>query len=147
MMYSPSTRGFYCPEIHSSIPADAVDVTADDYAALMAGQANGGRIEPGQDGQPALVAPAAPTTADAVSAERETMRCSRLQARSALHLAGLLDAVDAAVSAADPLVQIAWSDAAEFRRTSPTIAAIATALGLSDDAVDDLFRTAQAITA
>lgn len=88
-----------------------------------------------------------PSAADLLAAERETMRCSRFQARAAIHLAGLTDDVEAAVTAADPLVQIAWADATEFYRASPTIAALAAAIGLTDADVDDLFRTAMTITA
>jgi hypothetical protein len=82
-----------------------------------------------------------------IEAERATMVVSRFQARAAMHLAGLLTAVESVVIAADPLTQIAWADATEFRRTSPTIATIAAALNLTDAALDDLFRSAAQITA
>lgn len=72
---------------------------------------------------------------------------SRFQARAALHLAGLLPQVEAAVAAADPLVQIAWADAQEFRRSSQTIAALAGAVNLDDAAIDQLFRSAAQIAA
>lgn len=88
-----------------------------------------------------------PDPAAVLAAERATMRCSRFQARAALHVAGLLAQVEAAVAAADPLVQIAWADAVEFYRDSPTIAALQGAVGLTDEQVDDLFRSAAQITA
>jgi len=74
---------------------------------------------------------------------------SRFQARAALHLAGLLDQVETLMAdpATDVLARLAWSDAQEFVRTSPTIATMAAALGLSDAQVDDLFRTAAGISA
>lgn len=73
---------------------------------------------------------------------------SRFQARAALHVAGLLDDVEAAVAAApDPLVQIAWADAQSFERSSPTIATLAAAIGLNDTQVDDLFIAAAKIRA
>ena len=73
---------------------------------------------------------------------------SRFQARAALHIAGLLDDVEAAVAAApDPLVRIAWADAQSFERSSPTIATLAAAIGLSDTQVDDLFIAAAKIRA
>lgn len=75
------------------------------------------------------------------------MVCSRFQARAALHLAGLLPQVEAAVAAADTLVQIAWADASEFRRDSPAIVALGAALALSDEAIDALFREAATIRA
>lgn len=72
---------------------------------------------------------------------------SRFQARAALHLAGLLPDVETAIAAADPLVQMAWADAQEFRRDSPTIVAMAGALGLSESEVDELFTSAAQIVA
>lgn len=80
---------------------------------------------------------------------RAAMVCSRMQARMALHQAGLLTAAEAAVAQADPVVQIAWADATEFRRDSPTIAALASALEppLSNEQLDALFEAAMQITA
>jgi hypothetical protein len=72
---------------------------------------------------------------------------SRFQARAALHTAGLLEQVEAAVASAGPLAQMAWADAVEFRRDSPTIAALAAEIGLSSAQIDDLFRTAAQIQA
>lgn len=88
-----------------------------------------------------------PSGAEILAAERATMRCSRFQARAALHNAGFLGAVEAAVAAADPFVQIAWQDATEFYRGSPTIAALQAAVGLTDEQIDDLFRAAAQIVA
>ncbi|GGE36423.1 hypothetical protein GCM10007276_12400 [Agaricicola taiwanensis] len=72
---------------------------------------------------------------------------SAFQARSALRLAGLLDAVETAINSADEQTQDAWEYAVEFRRDSPTIASMAATLGLSDQEVDDLFTAAAQITA
>lgn len=72
---------------------------------------------------------------------------SRFQARAALYGAGLLPSVETAIAAADPLVQMAWVDAQEFRRDSPTILAMAGALGLTDTQVDELFTAASQIQA
>lgn len=74
---------------------------------------------------------------------------SRFQARAALHLAGLLDQVEQIM--ADPqtpvLSRLAWQDAQEFRRSSPTLLALADQLGLSAEALDQLFITASEIQA
>lgn len=88
-----------------------------------------------------------PSGAELLAAERATMRCSRFQARAALHNAGLLGAVEAAVASADPFVQIAWQDATEFYRGSPTIAALQAAVRLTDEQIDNLFRAAAQIVA
>lgn len=62
--YSPSTNGFYLPSIHGeNIPADAVDVSAEEHAALLQGQANGKRISAGEQGRPVLVDAPAPSAA------------------------------------------------------------------------------------
>lgn len=85
--------------------------------------------------------------AEALAAERAGMECSRFQAKAALHLAGLLPAVEAAIAQADPVTQLAWAEAVEYRRNSPTILALAGALELTDEQVDDLFRAAMQIEA
>lgn len=72
---------------------------------------------------------------------------SRFQALAALHLAGLRPGVEAAIAQADPLAQLAWNEALEFRRTSPTLLALTSALGWTDEQLDDLFRTAATIEA
>ena len=74
---------------------------------------------------------------------------TRFQARAALHLAGLLSSVEALMSdpQTDMLAKLAWQDAQEFRRTSPTVLAMATALGLDEAALDALFTSAAGIAA
>ena len=74
-------------------------------------------------------------------------KVSRFQARAALYQAGLLAGVESFVASASPLIQIAWADAQEFQRTSPTINALATQLGWTEGQVDDLFRAAAQIVA
>ncbi|MCK7581017.1 MAG: hypothetical protein MZV65_38965 [Chromatiales bacterium] len=72
---------------------------------------------------------------------------SRFQARAAMHIHGVLEAVEAEIQAADPIAQMAWADAQQFERPSPTIAAIAQKLGWTDEFVDTLFITAGGIKA
>ena len=56
MRYSAQTGGFYTEEIHGDqVPPDAVDVSADEYAALMDGQRFGKRIAADSDGRPELL--------------------------------------------------------------------------------------------
>ena len=88
-----------------------------------------------------------PDPAEVLAAERADMVVSRFQARAALHAAGLLPQAEAAVSQADALTRIAWADAVVFQRTSPTIAAMAATLGLTETQVDDLFRAAMGVKA
>ena len=74
---------------------------------------------------------------------------TRFQARAALYSAELLQAVENIMS--DPetpmLAKLAWRDAAEFRRDSPTVASAAESLGLSSAQLDLLFISAAAIVA
>lgn len=74
---------------------------------------------------------------------------SRFQARAALLSAGLLDEVEAAMASPDTprITKLAWQDAQEFERSSPTVAAMASMFGLSDSQVDELFLLASGIKA
>ena len=73
---------------------------------------------------------------------------SRFQARAALMQAGLLETADLAVAASgDAFLQLAWKEAVGFPRNSPSIAALAPTLGLTEADVDDLFRAAAEIRA
>ena len=92
----------------------------------------------------------APTrsTAEVLSGARAGMAVSRFQARAALHTAGLLADVEAAMQdpATDPIVLIAWQDAVTFRRLSPAVVSIGAALpGMTEAGLDELFRTAATI--
>jgi hypothetical protein len=53
--YSQSTSGFYRLDVHgSSMPHDAKEITHEQYAALLDGQAQGKSIVQGDDGNPKL---------------------------------------------------------------------------------------------
>ncbi|MBI6628314.1 hypothetical protein [Pontibaca salina] len=88
-----------------------------------------------------------PDPVEALEQERAGMVASRFQAKAALSAAGLLDATEQAIAAADDFTKLAWGEAVEFRRNSPTIAALAAALELTPEQVDDLFRAAMQIEA
>ena len=83
---------------------------------------------------------------------------SRFQARRALKLSQdeegvrLFDKVQPAIDAIEDaqmreLVQDAWEEASEFRRTSPVIKNLGGILGLEDTELDDLFELAKTIEA
>ena len=68
------------------------------------------------------------------------------QARTALHRAGLLSQIEAAVAASgNPEVQIAWQYAPNIRRDSAFVLEMASALGLSNAQLDGLFIAASEI--
>jgi hypothetical protein len=83
----------------------------------------------------------------ALIAWRATAKVSRFQAFAALYAAGFLDDATAAVTQAGGVALLAWENAIEFRRNSPTIAALAGAIGLDDAALDTLFTAAAGIDA
>ncbi len=131
--YSPTTGGFYLEAIHgAAMPADVVNVSTEEHAALMAGQAAGQRIVPGIDNRPELAAspPAAPLVPASV-----TMR----QARLALLSIGKLDDVAAAIAAMPSphreRAQIEWEYGTVIERSSPLLARLGTELGLDVDAI------------
>lgn len=140
LFYSASSRGFYDDAIHSSMPADAVPITSQVRQALLEAQSAGKQIEPDGNGFPIAVDPPPPGPPQVVS---------RFQARAALHLAGLLEQVEALMAApeTDALWRLAWADAIEFRRDSPTLVAMAAALNLTDEQLDQLFITAAGLVA
>ncbi len=74
---------------------------------------------------------------------------TRFQARAALHLAGLLTTVESLMTdpQTDMLARLAWQDAQEFRRQSPTVLSMGATLGLTDAQLDALFTTAAGIEA
>lgn len=62
MFYSKTTGGFYTSEIHGdNIPADAVEITAEQHAAMLQGQSEGKQITADENGFPILVDPPKPT--------------------------------------------------------------------------------------
>lgn len=71
---------------------------------------------------------------------------SMRQARLALHAAGLLDAVSAAIESMSGVegaaARIEWEYAQEIRRDWPVVVAVGSELGLGDDQLDALFQSA-----
>ena len=62
MKYAKSTNGFYDEAIHGdNIPADAVEITIEEHAALLEGQSQGKLIQADANGRPVLVDPPPPT--------------------------------------------------------------------------------------
>lgn len=76
MFYSKTTGGFYDTAIHgNNIPEDAVEITAEEHAALINGQSQGKRIVADEAGHPVLADPPPPIDDDlsaAIRAERNT---------------------------------------------------------------------------
>ena len=113
-------------------------MTTEYFADAATGAFLGVFVDGARPSAPAVEVPHAPRQGDAVWNGRDWVYppppvpqvIRRFQARAALLQAGLLEQAEAAVMAADALTRIAWIDAVEFRRASPTIASLATVLGL-----------------
>jgi len=58
IFYSKSNQAFYDSAIHQRLPEDAVAISPEQHAALLAGQSAGQVIMPGKDGKPMLAEPA-----------------------------------------------------------------------------------------
>lgn len=54
VFYSASRGGFFSPALHADMPQDAVGVSPQRHAALLAGQSNGHEIVPDKRGRPTL---------------------------------------------------------------------------------------------
>lgn len=84
-----------------------------------------------------------------LEAWRQSASCTPFQGKAALFNAGLLDEVETLISDASTstLTKLAWSNAIEWRRTSPMIVALAAGLNMTDAQLDELFIAASAIVA
>ena len=67
VFYSPTAGGFYTREIHGdNIPADAVEITEAEHAALLEGQSMGKIIVADESGRPILQDPPPPTAGQTI---------------------------------------------------------------------------------
>lgn len=73
MKYSATTNAFYDPRFNRDIPADAVEVSAADYADLMAADSAGYRISADDNGRPCLVPRSAVSLDDLKLSRRESV--------------------------------------------------------------------------
>jgi hypothetical protein len=72
---------------------------------------------------------------------------SRFQALAALHGEGYLQDAERVIAGAGVVAQLAWNNAQEFRRYSPTVLAIGGALNIDAATLDALFIAAAQIEA
>jgi hypothetical protein len=140
--YSPGTGGFYLRAIHgAAVPADAIEITDERHADLMAGQAAGQRIVAAADGHPVLAAyaEAAPAVPRTITRLQARLTCLDLPAPGggAAHLWAWLE--QWAASTASDTARAFFEDAAHWRRDDPLLLALAADIGLDADDLDDLF--------
>lgn len=74
---------------------------------------------------------------------------TRFQALAVLAAGGYLDTVRTYINTLDQnnVQRLAWENATDWERSSPTLNALAAMLGLSDTEVDDLFVAASQVSA
>lgn len=157
--YSPSTGGFY-DGASPDVPADAVIVSDAAWAALLEAQAAGAVIQPGPDGQPEAVTPAAPDPAEVLAAWRARASLTRLQFALVCAGQGLMTAEEAeglvargeipAIGLAaldlitDPaqqaLARVRFAGFQRLDRLDPAVALLASAAAMLDEDVDALFE-------
>jgi hypothetical protein len=102
-----------------------------------------------------LIPRATISTEAALENWRTATSATRFQARAALYQTlddedvRLFDKVELIMAnpATPTLYRMAWEDALEFRRLSPTVLALGSMLGLSDAQLDELFVLAKTIEA
>lgn len=105
--YSPSNNAFYDIAINREIPDDAIDITEQAWADLLAGQAKGKLIACGVDLRPCLTEQPLPT-ADELIRQAEDKR-SRLRSEADTIIQPLQDANDLGIATDDEASQlIAW---------------------------------------
>lgn len=114
---------------NANIPADPANT---DYAAYLEWLAEGNTPEP-------YVAPPPPIP----------QSVTRFQALAALSLGGYLPLIRTYIATLgeDDITRLAFENATEWERSSPTLAILAQMLNLTNTQVDDLFIAANAISA
>lgn len=91
MFYSKSTGGFYCQEINGdNIPADSVEISDAEHAALLQAQSGGKQIAADENGYPVLIDLPAPTP-DELSRQAQSKKKALIAEASAV-IAPLADA-------------------------------------------------------
>lgn len=141
MAYSFDLWGWYAGEVAAGAPRSTELVpptlsTAETEGAQRANWTGAAWVSRAYTAPP----PAPPT----ISVPQQV---TRRQARQALLLAGLLGSVQPAIDAIEDatqrgLAQIEWDDSQVFERQRPLLIALAAAIGLDSDDLDELFVTA-----
>lgn len=139
MLYAASTGGFYLPEIHGdAIPPDAVEISAEDHAALMAANGMGKVIVAGPGGVPiAIDPPPAPQMVPASVTRTQGLLALLLGA--GITEQAIRDKISLITDPTEREVTRLRFEAARWERASAFIAWGATEFALSAEQVDDLF--------
>lgn len=97
MYFSAQAAGFYDPAIHgTNIPNDAVEITREEHAALIAGEAAGQFIAADDDGRPTLQDRPKPTAEALTASKRSSVdleRTRRIDNGSTFEVSGIDDPI------------------------------------------------------
>lgn len=94
----------------------------------------------------ALKGPIEPLAPEVIEQLRTSWQLPRLVFKAMLLEAGLLAQVDVLVQqSGDPMTILKWNEAAIFPRNDPLIDAIGPMLGLSPEAIDQMYRQGMAL--
>lgn len=127
MFYSKTTNGFYDPDIHTVIPSDAVEITIQDHASLLAGQSEGQLIVPDAEGRPVLTDPELPTITKAAA-----LRIDLINRDSELAMVEITAGYpESEITSWDKQETEARTVTADPAATTPLLSALATARGIA----------------
>lgn len=140
MYYSGKTGNFYDRAIHGdAIPEDAVEITTEEWSALLDGQSSGKIIVAGKGGKPELQDPPQPAP---VVPQSVTMRQARLALLSAGYLDRVQEAFDNMPGDIARAAKIEWDYAGHVERNSVFTQQMAAILSLDETSLDALFTAA-----
>ena len=113
MYYSDTTDGFYDLAIHTQIPEDSVEISKEEYEALIEGQSKGKRIVTGVNGKPTLAEQLPPTDEQA---KKKYERAIQAHLDSTAQSAGYDDIYTVVTYAEEPSVTKFQNDGKAFRK-------------------------------
>ena len=83
-----------------------------------------------------------PSEEEQLALARQRMVALAPQVKMALAQIGRYDEAEVAIASADQVTQVAWKELREFKRLSPVIVTLGTALSMTEGELDDLFHVA-----
>lgn len=138
MKYSPSTKGFYHVDIHTTIPDDAIEIKDEDYLQLFKNQNLGIPIGQDANGYPISL----PKPVPDITHLRTFMVISAVDFRLNLAKKNLLQTVLTAMNSLTDLdsIKIKWEYAPAIQRLDPDLESFCiNTLKLTDVEIDELF--------
>lgn len=86
-----------------------------------------------------------PSESEMLDQWRKSFKTDLYKLKITLENRGELDAIETLVSQQAKQVQLAWANTPRVRRDSPTVASLATAMGYTDEVLDEIFKQADQV--